>query len=160
MMGMTPKPEKNYTQDILRRLLFRGVLPLDGAGPMLPFPAKGLTTETTLGELLKIYEEALDLDLLGLLKLQEKWITRKMKSGDVMLHKGMLYCKLHRKVAELMTETDLNDPKNIRITLPERWCLPKQKKTSKEDRQRIRKQAETWLMQQGYRVFIAAETEK
>ena len=157
MIGMAPKPEKNYAQDIIRHLLFSGYLPLNGSGPMLPFPIKSCSPDMTLRELLKQYSDAVGMDFLVFLKLGEKWITRKMKNGDTMLHKGKLYCKVHKKVAELMTETDQNDPRNIRITLPEYWCLPKQNKTSKEDRQRIQKQAVDWLEKQGYRVFIAED---
>ena len=154
MLSMAPKPEKNYAQDILRDLLFGGRLPLIGAGPMLPFPVKSCSPDMTLGELLSLYRGAYGVEFLVSLKLGEKWVTAKMKNGDTLLHKGKLYCKLHKKVAELVTETDLNDSGNIRIILPEYWCLPKQNKTSKEDRQRIQKQAVEWLEKQGYRVFI------
>lgn len=160
MLGMTPKPEKNYAQDILRNLLFGGALPMKNAGPMLPFPVKDCSPDMTLMELLKKYDDAMNLNLLGFLKLREKWITRKMKHGDTMLHQGKLYCKLHKRVAELWVQTDLNDPRNIRITLPEHWCLPRQNKTSKDDRQRICKQAEGWLIKQGYRVFVASEKDE
>lgn len=159
-LGMTPKPEKNYAQDILQELLFGGALPMKEAGPMLPFPIKGCSPDMTLMELLKQYDDVLDTDFLAFLKLREKWITRKMKNGDVLLHQGMLYCKLHKKVAEVMIQTDLNNHRNIRITLPERWCLPKQNKTSKDDRKRICEQAEGWLIKQGYRVFVVPEKEE
>lgn len=158
LMGMTAKPEKNMAQDILRDVLFGGFLPLKDKSTMMPFPIKDLDPEMSLMDLVKIYNTHNSFNLLFFLKLRERWHCRGMKHGQFRFREKEIYYKHHKRIARM--EIMKGEGPDLEVKLPYRWCLPRDNRTSKEDRTRIGNAVSRELAAKGFRVTLTEETEE
>ena len=158
LMGMTAKPEKNMAQDMLRDVLFGGFLPLKDKSTMLPFPIKDLDPEMSLLDLVKIYNESNSFDILFFLRLRERWYCRGMKHGQFRFREKEIYYKHHKRIARM--EIMKVEGPNLEVKLPYRWCLPRDNRTSKEDRTRIGNAVSRELTAKGFLVTLTEEMEE
>ena len=158
LIGMTAKPEKNMAQDILKDVLFGGVLPLKDKSTMMPFPIKDLDPEMTLLDLVKRYNAFNSFDMLSFLKLRERWHCRGMKHGQFRFREKEIYYKHHKRIARM--EIMKGEGPNLEVKLPYRWCLPRDNRTSREDRTRIGNAVSRELTAKGFLVTLTEEMEE
>ncbi len=155
-LGQMPKPDKNFAVKLIRRTVYPMGLPQGDPSTMTP-PPEGMNPEQSMWEYLKPVVQA-NHELFGVaFNWKDRWITRKLQPKSCMFHRGWLYARLVRYTAKMQTQTDLNDAKNIRVILPQRWSLPKTKRLSKQETGQLKAQVHKFLTEQGYNVFFAEE---
>ncbi len=146
--GTTEKPEKNFAADTVRRIVFKGRLPLQGNDNYVLLTEEHKRaqelSETVLWDFIREFrKEMADAD-----KEQEK-VAKSLSENEVRVIDEEIYCRLGENVTLSPIETE--DGK-ITVQLTDLWRYPKKKRISKKDMKSVRLLMESHLQSEGYTV--------
>ncbi len=145
------KPEKNFAFDTVKRLVFRGRLPLRGNDNYVLVTEEHKKaqelSETVLWDFIREFrEEMADADK------EQKKIAESLGADEVLLVDEEIYCKLGECVTSCPAEADEKDPKKLTVYLIDQWFYPKKRTMSKKDMSAVERLMEKHLTAEGYRV--------
>lgn len=156
-LGLMPRPAGNYASALAQRLVFGGRLPKEDWHTQ---PACTLrdSPDITLWEFLREHRS-----MLRQMKTQEEKerakMLRALRSGEIRFGEGAIYCKTGNFLAACACLEDEEDPKSLSLLQDGFWYYRrehypyeiKKRKMKPEDARQVRRQIETYLLQNGYR---------
>ncbi len=151
IVSMTQMPERNYTLNLVKKLVFRGRLPLRNNPHVLPFEdAGGYSPDMSLWEYFRTIRPV-QREFKGERRKEKRYI-KKMPEEEVRLWDNSVYFKRKGFTAEFIALPDEENPKLLHIEAERYWSYPRRRKMKHTDYQDLLQKIEQSLCSQGYRI--------
>ena len=158
MMGMTPRPVKNYASALVQRLVFGGRLPKEDRTKRPPCELAD-QMEQSLWEFWREFRREMRLNKTGEEKEQKKML-RRLHDGEVCIGEYAIYCKVGERLAQCAYLPDENDETLLSLLPDDHWYFHTKKQTlfinrrkmKQADMEAVKRRIETQLRTEGYRI--------